>query len=276
LNNFSGIGNDSKKNEDLNIDYYRVRYKYIEGDILLRKRYFKDLLQFYVGPTMYHYWNRPGDNENKILQNPAAIGLDSLSIYNKKSYLGGKLAMVINNLNSELLPSRGVIWHTELSSRYGMNDNSRNITQFTSDLKLFASLTEPAKLIAVLGFGYGHIFNKDFEYFQALSLGSNNHLRGYRKNRFSGQSRMYQTTEFRIKLFESKSYVFPGAVVLVVFNELGKVWTAENRSKKWHHDFGGGLYYSPYNFAIISATIAHSPEENLFNFSIGTKLNLSF
>ena len=87
---------------------------------------------------------------------------------------------------------------------------------------------------------------------------------------------MYQTTELRVKLFESKSYVLPGAVGLIGFNEVGRVWMHGETSHKRHDDFGGGIYYSPYNFALVSATIAHSPEENLFNVSIGTKFNINF
>ena len=114
------------------------------------------------------------------------------------------------------------------------------------------------------------------EFFQALDLGANNYMRGFRKNRFSGQSILYQTTELRIKLFESNSYIVPGAVGLIAFNEIGKVWMHGEKSTKWHQDFGGGLYYSPYNFAIVSATIAISPESSLVNFSIGTKFNIIF
>jgi hemolysin activation/secretion protein len=157
-----------------------------------------------------------------------------------------------------------------------LTGNSHNIAKISSDLQLYASLRDPAKLVAVLRFGVGHIFNNDFEYFQAFTLGNNNYLRGYRKNRFSGQTIVYQTTELRVKLFESESYVVPGAVGLIGFYEVGRVWLNDERSKKWHNDFGGGFYYSPYNFALVSATIAHSPEENLFNFSIGTKFNLTF
>jgi hemolysin activation/secretion protein len=133
-----------------------------------------------------------------------------------------------------------------------------------------------AKVVAVLGVGAGHIFTDKYEYFQALSLGSNNVLRGFRKNRFSGQTLLYQTTELRIKLFESASYLLPGAVGLIGFNEVGRVWVKNETSNTWHDDFGGGIYYAPYNFSIISATMAHSKEDNLFNFSISTKFNLNF
>ena len=276
LNNFYGLGNVSENDKSKSLEFYHVRYKFVQSEVLLRKTYFHNLLQFYLGPSYYHYWNKYPDNKNKILGHPGLIGLDSASIYKGKSYLGGKFAIVVNNLNNELLPTRGVIWNTELTSQLGTNDNSHHITKFTSDLAVYASLRDPAKLVAVLRFGGGHIFDDDYEYFQAFTLGANNYLRGFRKNRFSGHSVLYQTTELRMKLFESKSYIAPGAVGLIGFNEVGRVWVKNEVSHKWHNDYGAGLYYSPYNFAIISAVIAHSPEENLFNFSIGTKFNLTF
>ena len=36
--------------------------------MLWRKRYFNNLLQFYAGPTVYHYWMNYNDNKDKILQ----------------------------------------------------------------------------------------------------------------------------------------------------------------------------------------------------------------
>lgn len=276
LGNFYGLGNLTEKDKDHPREFYHIRYKYIQGEVLLRKKYFNNLLQVYFGPRYFHYWNKYADNENKILAHPSLAGLDSASIYNGKSYVGAKLAVVINNLNNELLPTRGVIWNTRLSSMFGTNNNSHPITKLTSDLQVYACLLDPAKLVAILRFGGGHIFNDDYEYFQALNLGDNNFLRGFRKNRFAGKSLLYQTTELRVKLFESTSYLFPGAVGLIVFHEAGRVWVKGESTHKWHHDFGGGFYYSPYHFALLSATMAHSEEDNLFNFSIGTKFNLIF
>ncbi|MEO9021200.1 MAG: metallophosphoesterase [Ginsengibacter sp.] len=276
LNSFYGLGNLSENDKSLPYTFYHVRYKYVHSEVLLRKRFFSDLLQFYIGPAYFHYWNQLADNENKILSHPSLIGLDSASIYSGKSYVGGKFAIVVNNINNKLLPTRGVIWNTEFTSMVGTNNNSHPITKLTSGLTVYASLRDPARVVAVLGFGAGHIFNDKYEYFQALSLGSNNFLRGFRKNRFSGQTLLYQTTELRVKLFESGSYLLPGTVGLIGFNEVGRVWVKNEISHKWHNDFGGGFYYSPYNFSLISATLAHSKEDNLFNFSISTKFNLTF
>jgi hypothetical protein len=54
------------------------------------------------------------------------------------------------------------------------------------------------------------------------------------------------------------------------------VWAGEQNSKKWHNSIGGGLYYSPFNMVLISAAMAYSREETLFNISIGSKFNLTF
>jgi hypothetical protein len=273
LNNFFGLGNSTKNK--MARDFYRVRYNYVEMEALLRRRPF-NIVSVGIGPKLFHYWNRPDDNENKILAHPALVGLDSARVYSKKTYVGGKAFILINNLNSELLPTRGVYWNTELNSIYGVNKGSNNYGAITSDLTLYSSLSDPAKVVTVLRAGGGHIFSKDFEYFQALNLGQNNYLRGFRKNRFSGSGVAYGSIELRVKLFESKSYIIPGSIGLIGFEEVGRVWMKNEDSKKWHNSYGGGLYFTPYNLVIVSATVGFSQEETLFNLSIGTRFNLNF
>jgi outer membrane protein assembly factor BamA len=197
-------------------------------------------------------------------------------VYRLKTYIGGKLAVNFNNLNNELFPTRGVQWNTEFVSMAGASKNSNTITTLTSDMSVYASLSEAANLIAVARFGGGHIFSKNFEYFQALDLGENNVLRGFRKTRFAGSSEAYNSIEARIKLIDVKSYLFPGVFGLVLFNDVGRVWLKNESSHKWHDAYGGGFYFIPFKMVIISATIAFSEEERLFNFSMGTKLNLTF
>jgi outer membrane protein assembly factor BamA len=158
----------------------------------------------------------------------------------------------------------------------GVTKNTNNITTLTSDMTVYASISQAANFIALARLGGGHIFSKNFEYFQALNLGQNNFLRGFRKTRFSGSSLAYNSLEARIKLVNVKSYLFPGTLGLVLFNDVGRVWLKNESSHTWHDAFGGGFYFIPFKMVIISATVAFSKEETLFNFSAGTKLNLTF
>lgn len=275
LNNFFGLGNKTRIDPQHDLKFYRTRYNYVQTEVLFRRRLF-ERLHLMAGPTVFHYWNRPSDNKERILAKPSLIGLDSFSVYSKKTYLGGKLAVYFNNLNNELFPTRGVQWNTEFVSMAGLTKQSNNITTLTSDMSVYASISEAANFIAVARLGAGHIFSKHFEYFQALNLGANNFLRGFRKTRFSGSSIAYNSLEARIKLMDVKSYLFPGTLGLVLFNDVGRVWVKNESSTKWHDAYGGGLYFIPFKLVIISATVAFSEEENLLNFSVGTKINLTF
>ena len=275
LNNFFGLGNETKIDPAKDISYYEARYRYNEADILLRRRLFS-MVHVMAGPTVYHYWNKYSDNSDKILGNPSSIGLDSSSIYSQKTYVGGKLNLLINNLDNVLLPTRGINWLTEFTSVAGVGETSKPYTALTTDMSVHAALTDPAKVVGVLRLGYGQIFSKHYEYFQMMNLGANNILRGFRKDRFSGTALAYTSLELRVKLFQSRSYFLPGDVGIIGFNDLGRVWLRDQKSTLWHDSYGFGFYYTAYNYVLISATMAFSKEEQLFNFSLGTKFNITF
>ncbi|TMI83957.1 MAG: hypothetical protein E6H10_06870 [Bacteroidetes bacterium] len=274
LYNFYGLGNKTKIYPH-DISFYRTRYNIADAELLFRRRFY-ERLHIMLGPKVFHYWFTPTDNTGRILEEPSVAGLDSSSVYEKKTYVGGKLAVNFNNLNNELFPTRGVQWNTDFVSMAGITKNSHNITTLTSDMSVYASVSEAANFIMVARFGAGHIFSKHFEYFQALNLGANNFLRGFRKTRFSGSSIAYNSLEARIKLVDVRSYLFPGILGLVLFNDVGRVWIKNESSTKWHDALGGGFYFIPFKLVLISATIAFSKEERLLNFSVGTKLNLTF
>ena len=275
LNNFFGFGNESVFDKHKPLQFYRVRYKYFEADLLLRKR-FNDIIQFSAGPAYYHYWSRYNDNYKRILGDPSVVGSDSTGIYGVKQFFGGKAKLDISYINNEIFPTRGITWFTDFTALRGFNANAHALTKLTSDMTIYASIKDPGRVGAVLRFGGGHIFSKHYDYFQGMSIGADNFVRGYRKNRFSGSSMAYASAELRLKLFQSQSYIFPGNVGLMGFYDIGKVWQRGESSKKWHGAYGGGLYYVPYSLVMLSATVAFSPEDQLFNFSLGTKFKLNF
>ena len=276
LNNFFGFGNNTVKDPGMPLYYYRVRYNFFDARAMIRKRLFQDKLSISAGPAYNLYYSDFTDNRRRILERPRLWGLDSADIYDSKSYLGGKVSVTVNNLNNIYFPTRGVNWTTEFQALAGMNSNSRPITSLQSDMTVYASLTDPASFVAVLHLGGGKIFSKNFEYFQAMNLGANNYLRGFRKNRFHGSSMLYGSLELRIKLLSLQSYIIPGDLGVVVFNDVGRVWMPNESSRRWHYAYGGGLYFVPFRTVLISAVTGLSKEDLLFNFSIGSRINVTF
>jgi hypothetical protein len=275
LNNLFGFGNSTVYDKSKPLNFYRVRYKFFEVDMMIRKRLY-NIVEVSVGPTYYHYWSKYKDNDKRILANPAVVGSDSASIYGVKQFLGAKAKLDITYINNEVFPTRGVTWFSELTAVRGFNDNTHALTKVTSDMTIYASIKDPGRVGAVLRFGGGHIFSKHYEYFQALNIGGNNFIRGYRKNRFTGSSIAYASAELRVKVYKSKSYLLPGDVGVMGFYDIGRAWQRGEISHKWHGAYGGGLYYVPYSLVMISGTVAFSPEDKLFNFTLGTKFNLTF
>jgi hypothetical protein len=273
LNFFFGLGNNTKITQPVSSGYYRARYDAIELQAMLRKRY-SDIFHFSIGPYFYHYKGKYEDNNDKVLGNPAS-GQDSADIFSKKTYVGGKVILSIDNRNNDFFPTRGVIWNTEVISVAGITSGSNNITRYFSDMRVYASWSDPASLVAVLGIGGGRVYG-NYEYFQAISMGADQNLLGFRKNRYMGRSSLYGSLELKYKLFDIKSYVFPGPFGITGFYNVGRVWLEGESSKKWHNAYGGGFYFLPFNAFTITTFAGFSPGEKIFNLTLGTKVNLTF
>ena len=275
LNNFFGFGNQTIIDKTKSIAYYRVRYSEAKLDLLMKRKPLSKV-SYSLGPSVYYYWIKNEDNKNYILNNPAAIFLDSASVYKNKVYAGGLIKLNIDNLNNELFPTRGVDLNIKFSSMFPLQDKSYAVNKLEGDMTIYASLKDPSRIVTILKLGGGHIFNDKFDYFQGIGIGADNNLRGFRKNRFVGQSAAFGSLEFRVKLLEGKSYILPGQIGLIAFGDAAKVWFNGANSHKIHTAYGGGLYFVPFNMVIISAAVGLSKEEQLFNLSVGTKLNLTF
>ncbi|MBI5857932.1 MAG: BamA/TamA family outer membrane protein [Sphingobacteriales bacterium] len=274
LRNFFGLGNNTTADKK-NMDYYRIHSNEFEIEALIRHRYF-ERLHVSIGPYYYQYKSSYAENRTNILSNFRQMGMDSADIFSNKSNLGIKAICTFDNRNNEVFPTRGIFWNNELVSLAGLNKNSDAYTRFTSDMTIYASLKDPAKIVGVLRFGGGRIFGNKYDYFQALDLGANNYLHGFRKNRFSGSSNMYASLELRIKLFDVNSFIFSGPLGLTAFYDAGRVWLRHQDYNKWHSSFGGGLYFVPFNRFVISFAAGFSEQERVFNATIGSRFNLTF
>jgi outer membrane protein assembly factor BamA len=252
LQNFFGLGNETKRDTALPLQYYRVRYSYLAGDMLVRRRGIHEKFSVALGPSFFYYWNNNDRNSGRILDYPAKYGLDSFRIYSPKFYGGAKITVDYNSIDNVLLPTRGFRFHAEGIAQTGLNEHTLPIYRAQSDIALYAPLSDNKRFVLTLRGGGGHIFSDGFEYWQALTLGANNFLRGYRKNRFSGSSMAYGSAELRWRLANLRGKYLPGELGLVGFQDAGRVWLRGEESDKWHLAYGGGFYFTPFNSVEIS------------------------
>ncbi|HUR65097.1 MAG TPA: metallophosphoesterase [Chitinophagaceae bacterium] len=275
LRNFYGFGNNSYRDPAAPKRYYQTFYRYTEAEILVRKRYF-DKFHLVAGPYFYSYDANYKRNSSNVLGKPSQIRLDSSDIFSKKAYAGVKVGAILDNRNKEFTPTRGIYWRNELLALAGLKEGSHKYMSFVSDMSIYASFRESAKFMAILRAGGGKIFNRNYEYFQAMTIGAENDLPGFRKNRYAGRASMYGGLEFRFQLFNINSYIIPGQFGFATFYNIGKVWHPNDITHKWHGAYGVGVYFLPYHLFAISAYAGFSGKEKMLNFSLGTKINLTY
>jgi hypothetical protein len=267
--NFFGFGNESvyDKGTKDGVRYYRARFSEYEADLQLRKK-FGSVFSIAAGPAIQHYSVDSADNKDRFINQTGQNGLDPATLYKSRAYAGGRVTAIVDDRNSKVLPSRGINWLTQFSSYGGLNDNSHAYSSLKSDLSLFTSFNSRGNVVISTRLGWGKTFG-NYEFYQAQFLGGTDNLRGYRKYRYAGDEEFYHNLDLRIRLADFQTYLFPGSLGLLFFNDVGRVWLKGERSHDWHDGYGGGVWISPLKKFVVSASYAQGTEGGVALIKLG-------
>ena len=94
-------------------------------------------------------------------------------------------------------------------------------------------------------------------------------MRGYHTWRFSGKTMVYNNLELRLKLFDFTSYLFPGSIGIIGFDDIGRVWLPGERSRQWHNGYGAGIYLIPVELVLLQFSKGYSTEGSINYLTIG-------
>ena len=262
ITSFYGYGDNSvyDKTKPNEWKYYWAKYNTGDVGIFLRKR-FSEKVRFIFGPVLQYYSLDSNNNLGKNILNTGSNGLDPATLYASQKYLGGKYTLIVDTRDNPIMPMRGIHWQTTGRHLAGLNDEAYNFTQLNSDFTFNIGLIRKT-LIFSNRIGGGHNFG-DFEFYQAQYLGSEEHLRGYRKYRFAGRSKFYNNAELRLRVATFKTYLFPAYFGVLGFYDTGKVWDLDGNSNKWLSGYGGGIWIAPLKRLVFTFTYTASEEDKL-------------
>lgn len=271
--NFFGYGASSVYDKSMPGEYrfYRARYELGDISLLLRKRFSEKVIAT-IGPTFQFYKLDPNEDLNKtryIVLTAPFTDLDPNTLFAKQSYVGGKFNFDVDLRDNKIIPQKGINWVSSLRHLSGLNDASYDVTQLNSEFTFYLSVV-PKWIVFANRFGGGHNFG-DFEFYQAQYLGNESNLRGYRKYRFAGRSKLYNNAEVRIRIANFKTYLFPGALGLIGFYDTGRIWADNDDTNKWFSGYGGGFWFAPLRKLVITFTYAASKEDKLPLVGLGWK-----
>jgi outer membrane translocation and assembly module TamA len=72
---------------------------------------------------------------------------------------------------------------------------------------------------------------------------------------------LFNNAEIRLKLAEFNTYLFPGSLGILLFNDVGRVWVENEDSRRWQHGYGAGIWLAPISRWVVTASVARSREE---------------
>ncbi len=109
-------------------------------------------------------------------------------------------------------------------------------------------------------------FGDSFEFYQAATLGGPENLRGFRDERFAGESSFLWGNDLRYSFDSFKTSLFPLQIGVFAGYDIGRVWLDDHDSEVWHDSYGGGFW--------LTGAEAVSAKVNVF--AGGVKPRVSF
>ncbi|MDB5250124.1 MAG: hypothetical protein JWQ40_4518 [Segetibacter sp.] len=260
VSNFYGIGNETSfiRTEDKGISYYRNRYDYVNGDVRLKRNLVKNFT-INAGLAAQYYTSSSENNRRRFLNDYNFLYPED-KVFANRFYAGVAMGLSYKTRKDEmLLHKKGVYWNVDARAMQQLNGEEKSYGQVTTEFDFYIPVFNDTNIIIANRFGAGTTIGKP-AFFQQMQLGGVRNLRGFHSIRFTGKSMVYNNVELRVKLFDFTSFLLPGTVGLIGFNDVGRVWVPGESSNKWHDGYGGGLYIIPADYVLIQAVIGHSIE----------------
>jgi len=270
--NYFGFGNETVYNESENDDlnFNRVRQGNLYFDIGLQKRFAGKLGKITFRPLI-------DITEIENTPNRFVTSLDSdlpADIFERQFYGGGLFAIDFKNVDNDGAPTKGMDFHFDYSLQTNLQNTKEVFNRMNAYWSMYFSLVPTGNLVLASRIGVATI-DGDYRFFQAPTLGGNggasnfNNLRGYRSQRFRGETAFYHNLDLRAKLFNSKNSILPFTFGLHGGFDYGRVWADNEDSNKWHTGYGGGIWLAPIDFIVLSFSAYLSEEDERFVFGLG-------
>lgn len=259
--NFFGYGNETTYLRDLfKENYFRIRTE----QLLLYPSYKyqgRNGGEFLFGPTF----------ESVKIMNTTDRFIDQFfndEDYTSNKFVGIQTEYYFKNYNSTGNPTLGFHYLLHTGFKTLSKDFNKNHTFITSSLGFIVPINL-SKSIAFETVFYGKtIIGKTFNFYQAADLGSNNYLRGYRANRFTGRSAFAHSSDLNFKIYEVNRGLLPFTYGLSLGFDYGRVWQDHDFSDKWHTSYGGGIWFDFLEVMRLKINMHKSPEELMFTFGL--------
>ncbi|MCT8341102.1 phosphoesterase [Flavobacteriaceae bacterium TK19130] len=264
--NFFGFGNETINVDDedgFDRDFNRVRIGGYGGSFGIKKDgNYGSTFKFMLGYQAYEV----EDTEGRFISQNPPIELDET-----KSFATATGTYMYNSFDSNANPTRGMEFNLEANATQNITDEEP-FAYVKPQFTLYNAISQNRKLVlrtTALGqFNFGD----GYEFYQAAQLGRDYGLRGYRRDRFTGESAVAGQADLRYSFPSFRTALTPIQIGVLGGYDVGRVWVPNDMSDEWHSSYGGGIWINAANLASGTVNVFTSDEGIQFSFRVAVSL----
>ncbi len=202
-----------------------------------------------LGPILKYSNTSPEANMDRF------IGSLDAAVYGTGSFgqVGASGELMYDTRNNPAYPTHGAFVRATGAVYPGIWNVVSTFGSINAEVNTYVTVPLPTNPTLALRVGGKKVWGP-FPFHESAFLGgpgfiglgsSDAHLRGFRKNRFAGDTALYANTELRLVLLPLKILV-PGEFGVFIAADAGRVFYAEDpdTANKWHTGVGGGFWLS--------------------------------
>jgi hypothetical protein len=188
----------------------------------------------------------------------------------KENQFGSISAKVeFENYDNNAYPTIGMATSIEIGYKSNLDITNRDFIYLIPEIHFAHKLNASGKLVVATKLKSHINFNTDFEFYHAASMGGTDGPRGFRDQRFTGQSSFYQNTDLRYSFNRVKTGFLPTRVGLFGSFDYGRVWADQENSSKINYSYGGGFFVNAAELMSLNIGVFNSIDGIRIAFALG-------
>ncbi|WP_062054920.1 metallophosphoesterase [Aquimarina longa] len=268
--NFFGFGNESLNLDDeLGMNYNRVKTGIwsIGAGVSKKNRYGSEFLikAAYEGIEIQ-------DTQNRLITSDLDFVTIDPHFFKRKYFANLNVLYNYESYDNSINPTKGMIFRLETGVRANVDDTKKTYGYVNPRIGFYNAITKNQKLVLKTDIIGAVIIGNDYEFYQGANLGGANGLRGYRKERFTGEKSLAFNGDLRYSFNRFKTGILPLQLGMFGGYDIGRVWFDKENSNKWHDSFGGGMWINTMDTIGGQLGLFTSDEGVRFVFSFGVSI----
>ncbi|MEZ4963267.1 MAG: hypothetical protein R2830_25825 [Saprospiraceae bacterium] len=261
--NFFGLGNESLDTAQSS-RYNWVRLEKLAISPLLKKSWYNGRNFTRFGPFFERV---EAKTQSGHISSSDVLTQNELA---EKTILGFTIQHSFQSVEGGSYPRNGLRFNLGATYYHNLSDN-QGYTRLEGSFTTYVTVGSTVELTLASRIGAATMGNENFLFYHSNNLGGNAYLRGFRNNRFAGQSLFYHNTDLRLKLFYWRNHFMPFEFGLSGGFDYGRVWLEGEDSDKWHAGYSPGVWFTPYKFTAVTAfyTFTNGQEGDTYTIRVG-------